>query len=96
MSEIERILKDSPDEMTRFADHIMEHCRVADALRDADEKKLLWLLIKTEWWGRCTSFGVEGALRDELERRLYPEYDGENVFTTETGWATPDGPVNYL
>lgn len=27
--------------------------------------------------------------------RLYPEYDGENVTWTETGWITPRGSIDY-
>jgi len=36
------------------------------------------------------------AMFHAIEDRLYPEYDGENVTWSETGWDTPEGPVDYV
>jgi hypothetical protein len=65
------------------------------ATESMDDKKLLWYLINTDFWKDFPCTGVDGALLGRLSDRLYPEYDGENVYSTETGWHTPEGEINY-
>lgn len=60
-----------------------------------DDKQLLWYLMQTDFWKDFPCTGVQGALLDRLSDRLYPEYDGETVYSTETGWHTPQGEINY-
>ena len=66
------------------------------ALKEADNRKLLWLAMQTEPWRDCDPLSTTADILAELESRLYPEYDGENVRVTEWGWQTPDGEVRYL
>lgn len=82
----------------RFADILIQDMQQSECLAKADDKKLLWLIINMleEWRGQQHVMGVNLAILDQLENRLYPEYDGENVRMTDTGWITPDGPVDYI
>lgn len=65
------------------------------SVEEMDDRKLLWYLMQTDFWKDAPMVGVDGALLDRLSDRLYPEYDGENVYSTETGWHTPDGEITY-
>jgi len=65
-------------------------------LKEADNKKLLWLAMNTAPWKSLDVMGVEAEIFGEIENRLYPEYDGETVTFEEWGWKTPDGEIRYL
>ena len=75
---------------------IKESMDQAAKLREADNKKLLWLVMGTEAWKNSPVFGIEGDIFSELENRLYPEYDGDLVTWQEWGWKTPEGDIRYL
>lgn len=64
-------------------------------LKEADNRKLLWLAKNTKAWKDADMFGVEAEIYAEIENRLYPEYDGETVTFEEWGWRTPEGDVRY-
>lgn len=59
-----------------------------------DDKMLLWLLRSTVLLD-VPMFSYQSALVDELEDRLYPEYDGDTVRLEDFGWSTPDGLIIY-
>lgn len=65
-------------------------------LKEADNRKLLWLAMNTEAWKSVGVMGVEADIFAEIESRLYPEYDGETVTFEDWGWRTPDGEIRYL
>ena len=65
-------------------------------LKEADNRKLLWLAMNTRPWKERDMIGVETEILNEVENRLYPEYDGETVTFEEWGWKTPDGEIRYL
>lgn len=85
-----------PMDEKAFIAYIFEECRLHEELQQADNRKLLWLLLNTPQFRDWPMDGPLGAIRDEVENRLYPEYDGEKVQMTETGWQTPEGPISYL
>ncbi len=59
-----------------------------------DDKMLLWLLRGTVLLD-VPMFSYQAALVDELEDRLFPEYDGDKVRLEDFGWSTPDGLIIY-
>ena len=59
-----------------------------------DDKMLLWLLRSTVLLD-VPVFSYQFALVDELEDRLYPEYDGDKVRLEDFGWSTPEGLIIY-
>lgn len=65
-------------------------------LKEADNRKLLWLAMNTPMWKHLDMIGVVSAIFTEVENRLYPEYDGETVTFEEWGWRTPTGDIRYL
>lgn len=89
IAEIEQIDKDA------FAEKFGLYVASMDALKDADGRKLLWLfknLPDIEPPMMSPASAVIGAIED----MLYPEYDGDKVKMTDTGWSTPEGEINYL
>ena len=64
-------------------------------LKEADNKKILWLAMGTEAW-RDSLFDLTADIFAEIECRLYPEYDGDLVTRQEWGWKTPEGDIRYL
>lgn len=80
------------------ANNLMEWMRLSFALEECDNRKLLWLFTQAirPWLNDKAINGVEGEIINQIENRLVPEYDGETFYMTETGWMTPDGPINYL
>jgi len=81
-----------------FGRALLDDLRASEALKQCDNPKLLWLFAKAieGWRAQQHCLGVNLNIIDQIENRLYPEYDGENVRMTDTGWITPDGPVDYL
>ncbi len=79
-----------------FLDHIFEECRIHEGVAKCDDRKLLWLLLTTPQFKDWPMTGPVSAIRDEIENRLYPEYDGDKVSFQEWGWSTPDGEVRYV
>jgi len=77
---------------------LMEMSRRASGLKKMDGRKLLWLAKKFKVWGLndCDIFSIESDIVSEIERRLYPEYDGERVTYQEWGWQTYEGEIRYL
>jgi hypothetical protein len=72
--------------------------RYADAhtaLEDADDRKLLWLLLNCGLLDERVPFSLADAVLDRIEDKLYPEYDGDKVKIAEYGWETPEGPIIY-
>ena len=65
-------------------------------LKECDNRKLLWLAKNTKAWKEADLFGVEAGIYAEIENRLYPEYDGENVTFQNWGWLTKEGEIRYL
>lgn len=90
-------LRNLPDEKKdAFIQYIFAECRIHEEIAKADNRKLLWLLLSTPQFRDWPMDGPISAIRDEIENRLYPEYDGDKVKFEEWGWATPEGPVVYL
>ncbi len=77
------------------AAQLMHDIKVHASISEADNRKLLWLAIQLPFWNTA-AFGTDAAILSEIENRLYPEYDGENVKLQEWGWSTPDGDIAYL
>ena len=72
----------------------MELCH---SLKSADNRKILWLAMQTQAWKQMAEvYDLQNSIFNEIENRLYPEYDGEKVKATEWGWETPEGEVRYL
>lgn len=59
-----------------------------------DDKMLLWLLKGTVLID-VPMFSYQAALVDELEDRLFAEYDGDKVKLEDFGWSTPNGLIIY-
>lgn len=81
----------------RFVELFERLFAVRDRVSQIDDRELLWLVTKFLIKG-SDSFEIGGyqeALLNELEDRLYPEYDGDLVKSTDYGWETPDGPLIY-
>ena len=75
---------------------LIREIELMSKLKEADNRKLLWLAKNTKAWKDADMFGVEAEIYAEIENRLYPEYDGETVTFEEWGWRTPEGDVRYL
>lgn len=80
----------------QFIEHIWEECHLMEAMKDCDDRKLLWLLLSTPQFHDWPMTGPISAIRDAIENRLYPEYDGDNVTFEEWGWNTPEGKLEYV
>ncbi len=73
---------------------------VSDAKRieAMDNRELLWRCMNTPFWKRVNSMPLNSPtvnLLAELENRMYPEYDGDNVEFMPWGWKTPEGDIRY-
>lgn len=68
--------------------------RAKEKMARIDDKMLLWLLKGTTLLD-VPVFTYQSALVDELEDRLFPEYDGDKVKLEDFGWSTPDGLIIY-
>lgn len=75
---------------------LLREMELMSKLKEADNRKLLWLAMNTKAWKEADVLGVEAEIYAEIENRLYPEYDGETVTFEEWGWRTPNGDVRYL
>lgn len=75
---------------------LLQEIELNAKLKEADNKKLLWLAMNTAPWKSLDVMGVEPEIFGEIENRLYPEYDGETVTFEEWGWRTPTGDIRYL
>jgi hypothetical protein len=60
-------------------------------IKSFDDKRLLWELIQCGVFDGLNPLTREDFLRDELETRMFPEYDGENVTFEEWGWHVQGG-----
>jgi hypothetical protein len=63
-----------------------------------DNKELLWRCMNTPFWRRLGEMPLNDmavTLIAELEKRMYPEYDGDNVEFMPWGWKTPQGDIRY-
>lgn len=85
-------MKLKPEVVQAFVKHIT----TMDGLKNCDNKKLVWLVMQTEFFKDAPALGVEAAIIDELLNRLYPEWDGENVTIEDWGWQTPNGEIRYI
>lgn len=79
----------------RTLEFLESEMKATNFVEAMDDRKLLWFLMETDFWKSAPMVGVDGALLDALSDRLYPEYDGETVYATETGWHTPEGEITY-
>lgn len=68
--------------------------RAKSRMEKIDDKMLLWLLKGTVLLD-VPMFSYQAALVDEIEDRLYPEYDGDTVKMEDFGWSTPAGLIIY-
>lgn len=68
---------------------------VADLIRRDQNRKLLWLAKQLKGW-QTDLFTLDGDILNEIENRLYPEYDGATVTFENWGWNTPEGEIRYL
>ncbi len=74
-------------------ERVLVFSQVSAALKDADDRKLLWLLMNC---GIDTiPLSPADAVLDAIQNRLYPEFDGDKVKITDYGWETPEGPIVY-
>ena len=92
---IERIIgQENPERLVEIFERL---CERSIKVQHLDNRELLWLVVEflIKDTGNYEIGGYQEALLNELEDRLYPEYDGDKVQRTEYGWATPDGPVIY-
>jgi hypothetical protein len=85
----------SDEQIQKIAAMVYDEIQTEDWIATMDNKELLWRLLQTKFYTSCPSFGLDAQLCAAMERRLVPEYDGENMTLTERGWETPDGPINY-
>lgn len=68
--------------------------RAKEKMGHVEDKMLLWCLKGTVLLD-VPMFSYQSALIDELEDRLFPEYDGDKVKLEDFGWRTPDGLIIY-
>jgi len=78
------------------AQFIIDSMNRVTKLKEADNKKILWLAMGTEAWMNTSIFDLTGDILAEIECRLYPEYDGDLVTRQDWGWKTPGGDIRYL
>jgi len=88
-SELEAALSDS-----NLIEDIEIYRRAKEKMGHIDDKMLLWCLKGTALLD-VPMFSYQAALIDELEDRLFPEYDGDKVKLEDFGWSTPDGLIIY-
>lgn len=88
--------KITEEQATAFIEHIFEEGRIHDSMAKCDNMKLLWLLLNTPQFQDWPMSGPISAIRDEIENRLYPEYDGDKVQLKDWGWQTPEGNIVYI
>lgn len=85
---------DGDDEKDAFIKFIFDESKIHERVQKMDDAELLWWVVKV-LVKKVDLMGVESHLLSALEDRLYPEYDGQNVQMTYTGWKTPEGEVTY-
>lgn len=77
------------------AQRLIEWVKVQDKFNSMDNKELCWNSINFANSLDLDITGSADAMICTIQDRLYPEYDGEKIKWTETGWETPDGEINY-
>ena len=80
--------------MSDLVEDIEIFARAKEKMGGVDNRMLLWLLKGTVLLD-VPMFSYQSALVDELEDRLYPDYDGDTVKMEDFGWRTPEGLVIY-
>lgn len=79
------------------ADALIEMAETCWALKQADNRKILWLAMQTPVWKQTIGvYDLNSDILTEVENRLYPEYDGDRVKFHDWGWETPEGNVRYV
>jgi hypothetical protein len=89
-----RVAAMSNDEKDDFVKFIFNEAKISERVAKMDNRELLWWVVKV-LVKDVSLMGVESHLLTALEDRLFPEYDGEKVQITETGWKTPNGEITY-
>ena len=88
-------MKTTPKE--NGSDRLLEMIETSYALKQADNRKILWLAMQTPAWKLVAeTYDLQNDIFNEIENRLYPEYDGDKVKATDFGWETPEGEVRYV
>lgn len=65
-------------------------------LERMDNQELAWVVLKLFSTSDDEVLGRKGLVIDEVVSRLYPDWDGDTIEMTETGWKTPEGEMNYV
>jgi hypothetical protein len=65
-------------------------------LQGMDNQELAWVVLRLFSTSDDEVLGRKGLVIDEVVNRLYPEWDGDLVEMTQTGWRTPEGEINYI
>lgn len=87
---------DDPEKVDAFLKMMFQTCSLHDWTKGMDGPELVFWMNKSKLSPPIKIASLEEAIWEELESRLYPEYDGETVAMTETGYMTPTGPVDYI
>lgn len=87
---------DDPEKVDAFLKMMFTTCALHDWTRDMDGPELVFWMTKCGLGDAIKCGSLQEAVWEELEARLNPEYDGEAVTMTETGYMTPSGPVDYI
>lgn len=90
-----RLRKLPESKINAFMNFLVAECDLQDRARKMDNRELVWRFYQTDIAGQIAITGPASAIFEEIIRRLYPEWDGDSVTSTATGWATPEGEINY-
>lgn len=84
-----------PTETLNALNWFLDQTKIKMVLDDCDNQKLAWLLLQCQF-NKTPIGSVEEGILSEVIKRLYPEWDEEDVTYQSWGWETPDGDVRYL
>ncbi len=87
--------KDKQERENRVVMTLAHSATRAEALAKIDDRHLCWLLWNCTFTDNLAMFDPQMDILDEVQRRLYPEFDCEEVTATDYGWLTPEGVITY-
>lgn len=95
MEQTEKLDQVTFAEVSNFAARLKKSMEQSAKIRGWDNKRLLWTAKILGIEDEMTIFSPLETVWGEIEKRLYPEYDGETITWEEWGWMTPEGEIRY-
>lgn len=85
--------------MTESESNMLRYVRnmvgLSEWVHAMDNRELLWRLCEEMDPILEQGDPMTQTLWSRMEDILYPEYDGDKIQRTATGWKTPEGEINY-